>query len=181
MWRIREAVTADAVELAQLAEKTFRDAFQAFNAKRDIDAYCAQAFTPEIQSRDLADPVMTTFVADDRGELIAYAQLRRGAAPALIEPIPAAELRRIYVHRMWQGTGVAAELMRTIAEAASTGIEVTLWLAVWEHNHRAIRFYARHGFLAAGEQPFLLGGDQQRDVIMSAPIETVLALVARGR
>ena len=43
----------------------------------------------------------------------------------------------------------------------------TLWLGVWEHNARAIRFYEKCGFRDAGSHPFLLGNDLQTDRIMT--------------
>jgi diamine N-acetyltransferase len=45
-----------------------------------------------------------------------------------------------------------------------------LWLGVWEHNPRAIRFYEKHGFTTVGEQPFVLGKDPQRDLVMVRPL-----------
>jgi ribosomal protein S18 acetylase RimI-like enzyme len=45
-----------------------------------------------------------------------------------------------------------------------------VWLAVWEHNARAIRFYEKHGFTQVGEQPFTLGRDVQTDWLMSRSV-----------
>jgi ribosomal protein S18 acetylase RimI-like enzyme len=41
-----------------------------------------------------------------------------------------------------------------------------LWLGVWEHNHRAKAFYERWGFVPVGTETFLLGSDEQADVLM---------------
>jgi ribosomal protein S18 acetylase RimI-like enzyme len=41
-----------------------------------------------------------------------------------------------------------------------------VWLGVWEHNTRAIRFYEAHGFSPAGSHDFFLGSDRQTDIIM---------------
>ena len=54
-----------------------------------------------------------------------------------------------------------------IERAATLGANV-VWLGVWEHNPRAIRFYEKHGFTTAGEQPF--GKDPQRDLVMVRPL-----------
>jgi ribosomal protein S18 acetylase RimI-like enzyme len=51
------------------------------------------------------------------------------------------------------------------AEARARGAQ-TLWLGVWERNHRAQRFYAKHGFVDVGSHDFLVGKDRQTDRIM---------------
>jgi len=38
---------------------------------------------------------------------------------------------------------------------------------VWEHNARAMTFYARWGFTDVGSQHFQLGADRQTDRIMA--------------
>ena len=55
-----------------------------------------------------------------------------------------------------------------LEEAAGGGYE-TLWLGVWEHNLRAIAFYRRWGFETVGSHTFLLGSDEQTDLIMVRP------------
>lgn len=42
----------------------------------------------------------------------------------------------------------------------------TLWLGVWEHNARALKFYQRWGFEAVGSHVFVVGSDEQNDLIM---------------
>ncbi len=42
----------------------------------------------------------------------------------------------------------------------------TMWLGVWEHNHRARAFYERWGFIPVGTETFRLGSDEQIDLLM---------------
>src|SRR5689334_4706743 len=60
----------------------------------------------------------------------------------------------------------AALMEQCVATAREWGGHV-LWLGVWERNSRAIAFYEKHGFQVVGEQPFLLGTDLQRDLVMA--------------
>jgi ribosomal protein S18 acetylase RimI-like enzyme len=53
----------------------------------------------------------------------------------------------------------------SIEWARNSGYE-SLWLGVWEHNHRAKAFYERWGFVPVGTETFLLGSDEQTDVLM---------------
>ena len=169
-WTIRPARESDAAALAALAERTFRDAFGAWNAAEDMDLHCARAYTPARQATEIADPQVATVVVEHAGELVGYAQLRRRASPAVAETA-AVEVLRLYVLQAWHGTGVAHELMRDALERAAAMGAKAIWLGVWEHNPRAIRFYEKHGFTIVGEQPFVLGKDPQRDLVMVRPLQ----------
>lgn len=41
-----------------------------------------------------------------------------------------------------------------------------LWLGVWENNVGTIRFYERNGFEFFGKHTFILGQDEQTDLLM---------------
>ena len=155
---IRIATVADAAALAELARETFVDAFGADNRPEDMAAYVAEVFGEAQQKRELADPDVVTLVAD----AIAYAQLRRTAG----SPHGEVELARFYVRRAHHGQGIAQALMSAVLDAARALGGSTLWLGVWERNARAIAFYRKCGFVEVGAQPFLLGNDLQRDLVM---------------
>jgi ribosomal protein S18 acetylase RimI-like enzyme len=81
-----------------------------------------------------------------------------GAAPV--------EIQRFYVDRAHHGHGVAATLMAQCTHVAESRGARTRWLAVWERNARAIRFYEKIGFVDAGVHTFQLGNDLQHDRVM---------------
>ena len=169
-WTIRPAREGDAVALAALAERTFRDAFAAANDPADMDAHCARFYAPAALAADIADPAASTLLVEHDGALIGYAQLRRLPAPAGDADAPAVEIRRFYVLQAWHGSGLAHALMdEAVAQAGALGGRV-LWLGVWEHNPRAMRFYEKHGFTVVGKQPFVLGKDPQVDLVMVRPL-----------
>jgi ribosomal protein S18 acetylase RimI-like enzyme len=165
--RIRRALPADAAALAALAERTFRDAFAADNTADDMNAYCAEAFTIDVQRRDIADESMDTLVIENESSaLVAYAQLRPGAPEEISPPSPL-ELWRFYVDRSHHGKGIAQELMRAVLDSARARGARTLWLGVWERNLRAQAFYRTMGFVDIGAHTFLLGSDAQTDRLMA--------------
>jgi ribosomal protein S18 acetylase RimI-like enzyme len=67
------------------------------------------------------------------------------------------ELQQIYVVSDWHGTGVADRLMEWGVTAAGAHRAPELYLTVFDHNNRAKRFYARHGFEEVGRCIFRLG------------------------
>jgi ribosomal protein S18 acetylase RimI-like enzyme len=166
-WVIRPAVAADAAKLSELAERTFRDAFSSLNTAENMDLHCATAFSPEVQSGEIADPEILTLVAESQGALIAFAQLHlHSVTPGCVSVSPAVELHRIYVEQRFHGTGLARHLMDEIITRAEQKGAAAVWLGVWEHNPRAIRFYQRYGFVEAGDHVFVVGADPQRDLVM---------------
>ena len=81
---LRLALPADANALAILAERTFRDAFGARNSPGNMDLYCARAFGPEIQLREIGERDLVTTLADEGRQLVGFSQLRIGkASPAV--------------------------------------------------------------------------------------------------
>ncbi|HEX8254730.1 MAG TPA: GNAT family N-acetyltransferase [Thermoanaerobaculia bacterium] len=156
---IRFATPEDAETLAELAERTFRDAFAADNNPEDLEDYVGKTYGPLQQRRELEDPKQLALLVERDGAAIAFAQLR-------LEP-EQIEISRFYVERTHHGGGIAHELMQRVIEIARERGAKTLWLGVWEHNPRAIRFYEKCGFVDVGSHPFLIGTDLQTDRRMS--------------
>jgi diamine N-acetyltransferase len=163
---IRRADPADAAPLAELAARTFADAFAAGNTAEDLAAYLEQTYGEAQQRREILDEEGITLVVEEGGALIAFAQLRRGEAPECVEGAQPVELARFYVDRPWHGRGVAQQLMDAARAAARNLGGKTFWLGVWERNPRAIAFYEKCGFRDVGSHKFLVGSDLQTDRVM---------------
>mgnify|MGYP003395131454 CR=1 FL=1 len=170
---IRPATLSDATSLAALAERTFRETFAADNSGENIDLHCATRFSAEIQGQEISDPQMTTLLGEVAGELVGFAQLRLAHTAACIKADRPAELHRIYVLNAWHGRGVARELMHAVYAAAARAGCDCIWLGVWERNPRAIAFYHKCGFSVVGDHPFMLGRDRQRDLILTAQLDSL--------
>ncbi len=170
MWQIRKAEPNDASALARLAEKTFRDTFAADNNAADMDQHCADTYSTKIQTREILDPNIDTFVCEFENQLIAYAQLSWLQAPSYVTAQRPVEIRRFYVDSPWHGQGIAQTMMNKLLEHVASKNADQIWLGVWEHNPKAQRFYQKMGFLEVGDHVFQLGSDPQRDLIMSLKV-----------
>lgn len=168
--QIRRGVPDDAAALAAFAERTFVETFGAHNDPRDIAAYVERTYGVERQAAELTDPGVTTLLAHRDGRLVAFAQIRRHVPPPCVNDATAIELRRLYVDRPAQGSGVAQLLMAAVFEAARAAAARHVWLGVWDRNARAIAFYRKCGFTDVGSQPFVLGSDHQNDRVMVARV-----------
>lgn len=168
---IRRAAPADAVSLANLAARTFRDTFEADNKREDMAEHLARSYGPAQQLAEIMSPAIITLLASCDGPA-AFAQLRHGKPPTCVTSERPIELWRFYVDREWHGRGVAKLLMQSVfKEAAATGA-AAVWLGVWERNPRAIAFYRKFGFVDVGSHEFRLGTDVQTDRIMVRGVET---------
>ncbi len=169
---IRRATLADAPALAELAARTFRDTFGADNTPEDLALHLAASYSPDKQAREILDPAMITLVADESGVLVAFAQLRRGDAPACVTGNAPIEILRFYLAADWHGRGLAHALMAHAFDVAQTVGAATIWLGVWERNPRAIAFYRKFGYTDVGQQTFVLGSDHQTDRILTRSLVT---------
>jgi diamine N-acetyltransferase len=167
---IRRASIEDAKLLADLGARTFEETFSQDNSPEDMAAYLAASFSVGRLTEELTDPLSIFFVAEVGGRAAGYAKIHAGEVSADVEGRRPIELVRLYVSQEWLGRGVGQALMRRcIDEARAMGFQ-TIWLGVWERNHRAQAFYRKWDFRAVGEHIFQLGSDPQRDVVMERAI-----------
>ncbi len=153
-----------------MGAKTYADTFAKDNTPENMAAYLAQAFSPEIQARELADPGTLFLIAELAGEPVGYARLKQGPAPDCISGNNPIEIVRFYSLQSMIGKGVGARLMQACLEQArQKGCDV-VWLDVWEQNPRAIAFYNKWGFVTVGKQTYQLGDDLQQDLLLQRAV-----------
>lgn len=167
---IRSAGSQDAQLLAAFGAQTFFDTFAADNTPEDMASYLANAFSPEKQAVQMAEPGSIFLIAEIDGQPCGYAHLREGPAPECVSGPRAIEIGRFYVAKEWIGRGAAGRLMSACLQAAADRHYDWAWLDVWEKNPRAIAFYRKCGFEVVGSQPFQLGGDLQTDFLMTRTV-----------
>ena len=169
---VRTAREADAAAIAELLERTFRDAFEAVNLAENMDQHCRASYNATIQAAEIADPTMTTLVSEQANELIGVVQLNWGGAPRCVFANNPGEIQRFYVDKQWHGTGVARKLLDAALKEMRKRSVDQAWLGVWEHNPRAKAFYRKCGFHEAGDHIFMVGTDPQRDIVMVRSMES---------
>ena len=170
MIKVRPAKLSDAKELSELVAKIFRDTFADQSSVEDMEIHCQSTYGEKIQFDEIASHDCITLVADDSGQLVAYAQLRWGSHPECVSDQAPLEVQRLYVDKSWHGKGVAHDLMQACLDIIRDRKGHIAWLGVWENNSRAISFYKKYHFQEVGDQVFLLGHDAQRDIIMELHI-----------
>jgi GNAT superfamily N-acetyltransferase len=162
---IRRAGAQDAEALAALGAKTFCDTFSHLYPPQDLQAFLAQAYTPDAFRLFLGRSDQAMWLAESEGEPVGYAHAGGCALPHPEVTPGCGELKRLYVLKDRQGSGLGGHLI----ELALDWMEAPgrrLWIGVWSENHGAQRLYARYGFAKVGEYEFPVGGTRDREFIL---------------
>ncbi len=157
--------------LGSMARQAFSDAFAHFYDPAPFAQFLEEAYGPRGKmERDLADPAIRWRVAAIANLPIGYAKLSPLVAPAPAPQSGAMELQQIYVLKPWHGRGVAEELIGWAIDTARAEGAPEIYLTVFDHNERAKRFYARHGFSEVGHCTFRLGDRVDDDRVWRKPL-----------
>ena len=166
---IRPALPDEAQDLAVLGRRLWRETYAGLIPESNLELHLAETFGLPQQAAELADPAFRTLVIEEEGRLLGYALLRAhgpaGAFPSFhfVKPL---EVARFYVDRALHGLGAAQGLMAAVLDHAAAAGHDGVWLQVWEQNPRAIRFYAKAGFIDAGEATYRIGKQVDRDRLL---------------
>jgi ribosomal protein S18 acetylase RimI-like enzyme len=157
---------SDVDQLLSLSRKTFYDAFEHLNNPADFEAYTSVAFTREKLLAEIENPDSLFYLGLIDNEPVGYIKLNYRDAQTEFKDADAIEVERIYVLANQQGKKIGNQLLDfSINKAAKEDMKY-IWLGVWEHNHSAQRFYTRNGFEPCGSHHFLVGNDEQTDILM---------------
>lgn len=163
---LRKANLSDLTELLALARTSFVQAFTAGNKPENVQAYLAEAFTEDKLTQEIQETASTFIVASLAGKLVGYTKLNLSAAQADVQDPASVEVARLYTLEEVWGTGLGQLLLDAAIAFGRQEGKTWLWLGVWEHNARAIRFYEKNGLLIFGSHPFPFGDEIQTDWLM---------------
>lgn len=168
---VRKISVKDLSLLQAISQQTFVETFADVNTKEDMNKYLSDSFNDERLTCELLNANSEFYFAEVNGQPSGYLKLNFGDAQTDIQDKNAMELERIYVLKDFIGKQIGQILLdKTLQRARETGVYY-VWLGVWEHNHRAKKFYAKNGFVEFGRHDFWLGSDKQTDLMMRLEIK----------
>ena len=161
----------DAEALSDVAAATFPLACPPGASADDIEVFIDDVLSTARFGEYLSDPAKTVLKATNGKAIVGYAMLIDGeptdsAVAALLTVRPTIEVSKMYVLPGHQGTGVSTALMDAAVAFARAHNFASLWLGVNQHNDRAQRFYAKHGFDRLGTRIFEVGSQTHDDYVM---------------
>lgn len=164
---LRRATSADLVPFGEFTRRTFRATYGAFQTPERMARHLEARMNDRLLAQELADAARTVLVLTHDDEWVACAMLRRGDGPPAVAGVRPVEIERFYVSQVWHGRGLAALLMAATLDAAREEGHDVAWLAVWERNQRAVRFYEKQGFRIVGPHIYLFDGTPEDDHLMA--------------
>ena len=63
--------------------------------------------------------------------------------------------------------GIGSALLRQAEQAAAVAGADAMWLTPWVHNHRALAFYARQGYLDRGAAWYVFEDERHENRVLS--------------
>ena len=163
---IRIAKPEDVGDLLHMARTSFLQAFTTGNKPENVNTYLKEAFTLEQFEKEMATSASTFIVAEMEGAIIGYVKVNQVPAQTDVHDPDSLEVARLYVLEEHLGGGLGKRLLDTALDFAKQNHKKYLWLGVWEHNARAIRFYKKNGLRIFGSHPFPFGDEIQTDFLM---------------
>jgi GNAT superfamily N-acetyltransferase len=168
--QLSEADFADLASLLDLAQTSFVQAFTEGNKPENVQAYLSQAFTSVQLEIEWRNPASTFLLASLEGRLVGYTKVNLAAAQTDVQDPDSLEVARLYTLEEVWGKGVGQFLLDAALDFAKEKGKTFVWLGVWEHNARAIRFYEKNGFKSFGSHPFPFGDEIQNDWLMRVEV-----------
>jgi ribosomal protein S18 acetylase RimI-like enzyme len=166
MINIRKASLIDLETIQEISKKTFIETFAAVNTPENMEEYVKDHFNTQQLSKEISHPNSQFYLAFSGKDALGYLKLNFGNAQTDDRNEQALEVHRIYVLSEFHGKKVGQLLLDQAKQIAQqTGVPY-IWLAVWEENHRALRFYSKNDFVAFDSHIFVLGDDHQTDLLM---------------
>jgi ribosomal protein S18 acetylase RimI-like enzyme len=170
---IRKAGLSDVKIVSALAITTFYEAYFEQDDSKNLAGYVLESFSPEQIEKQLADKNSTFFIAEVGRGAVGYAKMRENAPAECVRGENTVEIQRIYILEKMKGKGVGDALMRKcFDEARRKGYE-SVWLGVWEENHRAQRFYRKYGFEKVGTIEFPYGDVIGRNHVLKLDLKSI--------
>lgn len=167
---IRKATISDLEIIQEISKQTFIETFAEVNTVENMEKYIrensnATQLTSEINNRE-----SLFYLAIIDTQLIGYLKLNFGNAQTEIHNPQSMEIQRIYVLKAFHGKKIGQVLLNeAIKIGQQSGVD-SIWLGVWEKNHKAIEFYNKNNFVEFDTHSFTLGDEVQTDLLMELRI-----------
>lgn len=166
---LKPLTPSDLPTLRDISISTFVETFAHLNSEENMRKYLEECLSLTKLTEEFNTEGSEFFFAMVGEEVIGYLKINTGKAQT--EPVEnALEVERIYIIKEYQGIKAGKFLLDHAFKLAQVKGLTTVWLGVWEKNTNAIGFYERHGFTRFGQHIFILGEEQQVDLLFKCEV-----------
>ncbi len=161
---IKPLTLSDLPTLRDISISTFVETFAHLNSEENMRKYLEECLSLTKLTEEFNTEGSEFFFALMGEEVIGYLKINTGKAQT--EPVEnALEIERIYIKKEYQGIKAGKFLLDHAFRSAQEKGLMTVWLGVWEKNTKAIGFYESHCFTRFGQHIFMLGKEEQVDLL----------------
>lgn len=153
-------------ELKKISEQTFLETYSDKISRENIAIYLAESYAEARLAEEIRHPESEFFFVELNHQVIGYLKLNRGQAQTELQNENGLEIERIYISGLFQGRKIGQLLMAKAISLARENKLDYVWLGVWEQNPKAIGFYEKNGFLPFDKHFFIVGDEEQLDMMM---------------
>jgi diamine N-acetyltransferase len=161
----------ESATLQSISRQTFYDTFAPHNTEENMTRYLEEGFSLQKLDAELNNPGSAFYFARKNEQVIGYLKVNTGSSQTELQDAHALEIERIYVIQEYQGKKIGQLLYDHAISLARKQQAQYVWLGVWEHNTKAIRFYEKNGFIQFDKHVFRLGDDEQTDLMMKKTLD----------
>ncbi|WP_339297039.1 GNAT family N-acetyltransferase [Paenibacillus sp. FSL R5-0623] len=158
-------------ELQEISYETFNETFKAQNSPENMKAYLEKAFNREQLETELSISDSQFLFIYVNNQVAGYMKVNiNDAQSEKMGEEESLEIERVYIKKEFQKHGLGKVLLHKAIEMAAEHHKTNIWLGVWEKNENAIAFYEKMGFVQTGAHAFVMGDEEQIDLIMTKTI-----------
>ena len=165
-FEITKVNSNDITSLQKVGRQTFFETFSQTNTEENMQKYLEESFSSDKLLGELNNPDSKFYFAKYNDEIVGYLKLNLGHSQTELNDNESLEIERIYVLKDFQGKKIGQKLYEKAVEVAKQNKVKYIWLGVWEKNQKAIDFYEKNGFVPFDKHIFVLGDDEQTDIMM---------------
>jgi ribosomal protein S18 acetylase RimI-like enzyme len=171
MIEIKKATIEDLNVIISLGKQTYTETFAINNTPENNEKYLKENFNADQLRAEINNPNSLFYLAYYVNLPVGFLKINQSDAQTEFFEEPTLEIQRIYVLQAFHGKKIGQILLDLAIKVAQQLAVDYIWLGVWEENHKALQFYTKNGFMEFDKHLFILGDDQQTDLLMKLKIE----------
>lgn len=165
-FNVRRATPADAPRIVQLLRRVFSETYGHVIPTDALHHYLDTAFSEPVIAEGIVQIRSNCLLVFREDDLAGMSELAMQPTPECVQASDAVEIARFYIDASFRGRGAANALLASCEQHVRDLGRRAMWLCVWEHNARAIAFYAKRGFAHVGAMDIVVEGVIFHDAVM---------------
>lgn len=163
---ITEVSINDVKNLQRVSQRAFYDTFSDSSSKSNMEKFLNTNYSIQNLTNELNEPNSKFYFVYHQKQIAGYIKINLNHAQTEAYGDDYLEVERIYLLKEFQGSGLGSELMNYAIKLAQSLNKKYIWLGVWEHNTKALKFYHKFNFIEKSLHNYSVGTDIFKDLIL---------------